>query len=240
VWEQIDAEDLSGKSKAQHPHRDRIAARTHIPEVREPMQSVDKKLEIPVALSMCPYFVRADCHENSPDSGLTTRPEPRTKQQAQGLMDEKAPTVPNEKPSWAQGSLTRGSKLETNSHGHCGNPWIRGCLDSESLTSNRARRLGCPALYPAWKQVWNPVANLEVPPVAHPDDCWIDRLALAHLLLRRYEKLLAPERFGPDLTPAGVSEHREGLFGIGQMKPSPDRQHPCGARHHATRQSTPY
>jgi hypothetical protein len=145
--------------------------------------------------------------------------------------------VPTEMAS-ALGSLRFGSNQNTS---YFDNRRRRGYPDSDCLASNHARRPGSPAVYPIRQPaVWNSAVNRGAHPVVLPDDNSIVPLALAYLtylLFRHCAIRVASERFVPDLTPAGVLQHREDLFGTGRRKRSTDRRRPCGARHHATRQS---
>jgi hypothetical protein len=233
---QIDAGELPDRVKPQR--RDRLAAPKHTPEVREATRSVDRKSEIRAELSACPRFVQADHRVSMPDTGchLSTNSATR-KLWAPAWTAGRDRVVPNEMAS-ALGSLRFGSNQDTS---YFDNRRRRGYPDSDCLASNHARPPGSPAVYPILQPaVWNPAVNRGAHPVVLPDDNSIVPLAvtyLTHLLFRRCAKRVAPECFFPGLTLAVVLQHREDLFGTGRKKRSTDRRRPCGARHHATRQS---
>jgi hypothetical protein len=232
-----DAEQMPGTLGEPRSRPDWLDAPLDNPDVHDPRLSLDKMSEFPAALPACPHFAPADFHETTPDFEFHSMRKPaRRKRQVPGLTVGWSPTVPNEMAS-ALGSLSS-ARTRIRAISIIGGDAV---IDSDCLASNHARPPGSPAAYPILQPaVWNPAGNRGAHPVVLPDDNSIVPLAvtyLTYLLFRRCAKRVAPECFFPGLTLAVVLQHREDLFGTGRRKRSTDRRRPCGARHHATRQS---
>ena len=198
LWMPIDAGERPGTVKPKR--RDRPAALSHTPEVREAKGSVDKKARLRTALTTCLRLVQADYRVSTPGTGchLSTN-SVMTPLRARAWTAGQVRLVANEMAS-EPGSLRFGSCHQDTDY--FGNRRRRGCPDSECLASNRARRPGCPAVYPILQPaVWNPVVFRRAHPVVLPDDNRIVPLASTYwtyLLFRHCAQRIAPERFVPD------------------------------------------
>lgn len=175
---QIDVQRMPGMSETQRPRQDQPVAPMDNPDVPDPRLSLDKKSEFPFALPEHQHFALAGFHERAPDFEFHSTRKPATrKYRVPALTDEKAPAVSIETWSSASCLTMHDSNLCMNCHDHYGHRMRRDYRESNNLASIHARRLGCPASFPALRPAWNPAGYRCVRPVVRPNDRSIAPLA---------------------------------------------------------------